>query len=350
MTPFIILYIYLIIVTLVFSKEKEPSGKAKKQCFFYFLGMLFLLGFHSPTLGVDVDGFYVPFFGSCLNDDFTFSIIGGGTEPLFHAYTRMIRTFTDDVQVYLFITAIIILFPVVYFFYKDAKNPYLPVLFFVSFTLFHFAFSGLRQAMAISFVCMGYYYMMKDKWKPFVLFVLIAFTFHTSAIIALIAYPLKKIKLPDFIWLGIFVIFGLAIAAMPSIMLVFVDLIFSDLGKYQSELNESGGSINLAFLYLAFALFQYYLAKKNKENSMIQFTLLLFVIQLTGLRSNFAARIGYYFLPLMFLYISNSIESLKNKRNRIFLVVSLTIFLIFFFIYSNGSGYLEVIPYRFCWQ
>lgn len=348
MTPFVILYIYLIVAFFASKQIKNPQKRSKRFCVFSFLGLLFLLGFHSPTIGTDVDGFYVPYFERCLSDPISFSFVGG-IEPLFHDFTYLIKSLTDDVQVYLFIVAIIILFPIIFLFYKHSNNIFLSLIFYVSFTLFHFAFSGLRQAMAISIVCLGFYYLLKNNWKLFVLLVLLASTFHTSAIFAIIALPLMKIDLSDYVWLIIFIVFAFIIAAMPSVILVIVDLIFSE-GKYQSALDEKNGSITLAFLYLLFALFQIFLAKKNHQKSMVQFTLLLFVVQLTGLRSNFAARIGYYFLPLMFIFIPNVIESTKGKGLKNLLVTAFTAFLVFFFVYSNGGGYLEVIPFKFCWE
>ncbi len=349
MTPFILLYVYLILVWFFTRKIKDTKKKSKKQCVYSFLGLLFLLGLHSPTLGVDVDGFYIPYFHTSTQEGISFVLVGH-IEPLFHAITFVIRTFTDNESIYIFLIALLILLPIIFFFYKESKNPWLAIYFYVSFIIYYFAFSGIRQALAISIVCLGYYYLLKDNWKFFLLFVLIAFFIHTSALLAVLALPLVKIKISDFSWFVVYGLLTIAILAVPTLMLTVVDIIFSDTGKYQNTLNEDGGGITLSFLYLAFAALQIFMSLENKEKSMVQFTLLLFTIQLTGLRSQYAARIGYYFLPLMFIYITNAIESLKDKDVKVILNLFLTGFLLFFFIYSSSGGYLGVIPFKFFWE
>lgn len=349
MTPFIILFIYLYIAWAYPQRYKNIKKRTKVQCVLFAIGLIFLLGFHSPDLGVDVANYYVPLFEGCEREELSFQIVGQ-IEPLFHAFSVLIKKCTDSIQIYLFITSLLIVIPVVFLFYKESKNIWLSIFFYTTFTLYYFAFSGLRQAIAISIVCIGYYFLLKGNWKMFLPFVFIAFFFHISAVIAIIAYPLMKAKLSDISWFLLFGVFGMAIIAAPSIMMFFVDLIFSDTGKYQNTLNEGGGGITFAFLYLAFAALQIFLAQKGKQRSMVQITLLLFIIQLTGMKSDYASRIGYYFLPLFFVFLPNMIAGVKEKGFFKLLNVSISIFLILLFIYSNSGGYLEVIPFKFFWE
>lgn len=350
MTPFVILFAYLVFVWFFSCHTKDPRRKAKKQCLLSFVGLLFLLGFHHPSLGVDVVGFYVPFFERCTEEQLSFHFVGH-IEPLFHAYSYCIRNFTDNEQIFLFITALFILVPVIFLFYKKSYNPWFSIFFYTSFTLYHFAFSGIRQAMAISVVCIGFYYLLEGKTKFFVALVLIATGLHISAIVSLIAYPLKKYKLSNFSWIILFLLVSSVIVIMPSLFVLIVDMFFSGAGKYQNAFDiKEGGSITLSFVYLALAILQLFLEKKNKTESMLQFTLLLFLIQLTGMRSNYASRIGFYFLPLMFIFVTNSIADYKDKDLVKFIYSAMSCFLFFFFIYANGSGYLEVIPFKFFWE
>lgn len=346
MAPFILLYIFLFLVWVFTRSISNKKRRRIYQCVWAGIGLIFILGFHSPEQGVDVCNAYIPLFHHV---DGTFSFEQYlGFEPMFYNYVSLIKRYTDQEQFFLLITACLIVIPILLFFYKQSANPMLSVIFYVSWVLFYFSFSGIRQAMAVSIVTIAYIFLFQKKNIAFAVIVIGASLIHTSALLSLIALPLFYLKIKDAKWFTIFVSFALITLILPNILVKIVDIIFSDSGRYQNQLEDlRGGGYTLSLVYFFFACVVSYFNKKTKNCSYVQFLLLLFTIQMLGMRSDVATRIGYYFLPLLFVFYPNAIE--QSKHSEIVEFVSCILFISFFF-YVNSSGYLDVLPLKMCWE
>lgn len=164
MTAFIILYCYLFLAWC-FSRNIKDNNKRKEiQCIFSACGLIFLLGLHSPTLGCDVAGAYVPAFERVgtkpiiSTDDSIF-----GFELGYMNYMVLIRQITDDPQWFLFVSSLIIVIPIVFLFYKYSENVMFSIIIYTSWYLYYFAFSGLRQSIAISICALATIFIFKRK-------------------------------------------------------------------------------------------------------------------------------------------------------------------------------------------
>ena len=251
-------------------------------------------------------------------------------------------------QMFLFVTATLTVIPILYFFKKESKNPIFSIIFYVSWVLFHFSFSGIRQAMAVSIVSIAYIYMFQRRYIVFIIIVIGAALIHTSALLAILALPLFCIRLKDTKWFIIFILFAIITLVIPNVLVIIINFIFSDSGRYQNYLdNLRANGFNLALVYLCFSFVVSYLKRKDNEGSYVQFILLLFVIQLLGMRSDVATRIGYYFLPLLYVIYPNAIE--QSKHPKMYALLSCLLFISFFF-YAYSGGYLNVLPLKMCWE
>lgn len=346
MTPFVLLFIYLFVVWLFSANIQNIEKRSVRQCLFSFVGLIIVLGLHSPNQGIDVENAYIPLF-YYVDGKFSFDQYLG-YEPMFYNYVSLIKRFTNQEQVFLFITATLTVVPILCFFEKESKNPIFSIIFYVSWVLFHFSFSGIRQAMAVSIVSIAYIYMFQRKYVVFIIIVIGAALIHTSALLAILALPLFCIKLKDTKWFAIFILFAIITLEIPSVLVTIIDFIFSDSGRYQNDLeNIRGDGFTLALVYLFFAFVVSFLKRKDKERSYVQFILLLFVVQLLGMRSDVATRIGYYFLPLLYVIYPNVIE--QSKHPKMYALLSCFMFISFFF-YAYSGGYLNVLPLKMCWE
>ena len=352
MTAFVSLYCYLFIIWMISQNIKDIKERRTFQSVASALGLLFLLGFHSPALGCDVAGSYIPAFER-MGTQFVTSIDDSiyGFELGYMNYMALIHHFTDDAQVFLFITALIILIPIIVLIYKYSKNVMLSILIYTSWYLYYFSFSGLRQAMAIGICAIATNFLFKRKLLPFVAIVYLASLFHTSALLFLLVYPMYvyryKISNKKLFILGILAI-CILVFFQGSMRFVAMILFGSESRYVESLENSEFGGVTIALIYLAFALFQMFVDKKN-SNPYLPILFFLAAIQMTGMYSQTIPRLTYYFIPIFSLSFPQALNAI-NKNMRFMYQSALLILFVSFFIMQASSHYLDVTPFKFFWE
>lgn len=351
MSAFILLYCYLFLVWIFTStiryKEKQRSIQSIASC----MGLLFLLGLHSPELGCDVNGSYVPAFE---HTDATFITSPDdaiyGFELGYMNYMALIHYLTNNVQVFLFITALIAVIPIIYLIYKYSKNMMFSIIIYTSWYLYYFSFSGLRQVIAVGLCAIATNFLFKRKLIPFVAIVYVASLFHTSALLFIIAYPLYVYRISN----KKLLIFGLLavcvlVFSQNSMQLVAMILFGADSRYADKFTNTEFGGFTIAIIYFVFALYQMYVDKKS-SNPYLPILILLGVIQTTGIYSQTIPRLAYYFIPLFALSFPEVLNMVRDRKTRMisqcFFIV---IFVSFFMMQANGH-YLNVTPFKFFWE
>lgn len=352
MTAFVSLYCYLFIIWMISQNIRDTKKRRTFQSVASALGLLFLLGFHSPALGCDVAGSYIPAFER-MGTQFVTSIDESiyGFELGYMNYMALIHYFTDDVQVFLFITALIIIIPIVFLIYKYSKNVMFSILIYTSWYLYYFSFSGLRQTMAIGFCAIATIFLFKRKLMPFIAIVYFASLFHTSALLFLLAYPLYvfryKISNKTLLILGLAAV--LILVFFQNSMQFVAMILFGAESRYVESLKSSEfAGVTIAVIYFAFALFQMYLDKKN-SNPYLPILFFLAVIQMTGMYSQTIPRLAYYFIPIFSLSFPQALSAMSKNTRLMHQSVFIIIFVSFFMMQASGH-YLDVTPFKFFWE
>ena len=80
------------------------------------------------------------------------------------------------------------------FLYKFSKQPYIGLVAVLS-LFYSFTFTGIRQTVALAIVFLSLRFISEKKLIPFILSVLVASLFHSTAIIMLPAYFIAKLKI-----------------------------------------------------------------------------------------------------------------------------------------------------------
>lgn len=98
---------------------------------------------------------------------------------------------------FLFLIACLIYIPVFKFIYDYSENPFMSTMIYLAFGFFGYSLGIFRQMIAISICLMGFKYVLERKLYYYIIFILLAMTFHTTAIIMLPMYWLNKINLEN---------------------------------------------------------------------------------------------------------------------------------------------------------
>lgn len=347
---FIFLFVVLVLISFTISCKRQTSRGRLLQAIFCTALLVCIQGLRHETIGIDSCNAYRPFFESVIGgigNIFDIDDVLYGFEPGFVIFTKIIKTLFSDTQLYILICSSLSIIPIGYLIYKYADNIPLAFIIFSSFIVYHFGFSGIRQAIAIGITAIAFEFIVKRKPIWFVVFVLLSSSIHSSAILFLIAYPLyHRLRLTPKMLFLVAICFIVVLFFVKPIVLGLTELIFSG-ERYMSKAMENAiPSYNLMIL-LAVLLFFTYLSDDKRLQPIRSILLMSVISQSLGLASTSASRVAYYFIPYFAIALPITTSSMESRYFMEFIIVS---FFIFFFFYSCGNGYLDVIPYKFFWE
>jgi len=265
-------------------------------------------------------------------------ISGDFKEPLYNLITWGLGQLSSSYTIYLLGWA---LFPAValYIVCKDnLKNTtqyFEAILIICILGLYAFFIAGIRQTAAISIALISYKYIREEKLIKFACCIAIAYLIHNTAILFILAYPLKFIKVR---WWFPIVLVGLYIASssvqIDSVVQI-VGLIFKDRfaaygTSYESSQNASAFFIQLALYLLAFCKIKPLVEKDPTNNILfVLATVGLFFQSLAGMLAEMS-RVAFYFCVFDIILIPRALAEYGKIRpiiNAAFIVVCLILLL-----------------------
>ena len=259
----------------------------------------------------------------------------------------LIGTILDDPIWIVCVFYLIVLGGVYRFIKKHSRNVLLSTFLFLTLSFYNMSYNVLRQYLAAVILLKAIDYINKD-FKRFVLVVVLAATFHKTALIFLLVYPVltyaKDIKVTSLMFL--LIMGGAAL---------FAEYIFVYLGEvlsYTSYINDnqSGGMMNAVVMATIFALF-FVFAKKLEHNdafgrvwiglAVVAFSISMFSIQIHPFN-----RLLLYFIMPAIVSIANFVNIVlvpsSVKYGELFVIMLLGGY--YSYLLLNTSVY-QTIPY-----
>lgn len=346
------IYILLFFVlTVLFLFAKHNKRNLKKVIFFSAVIVTLLVAMRHPTMGRDLgsleSGGYISSFFLIGNMDWSsffsnFSFLNYEIGYIF--FSKVVYFIFPNSQFLLVICAVLSIIPFFILFAKYSKSCYFSIVVYLSLPLFLLSYSGLRQAIAIGFCCIACCFIEKKCILKYIICVIIASLFHSSALFFLPAYPIFYLKISRktrFILLSIL-----------PIAFLLKNQIFARLIKVfgvSVSLNENESF--LFFVFLSFIYFLFVLFFGENQNGWMNMLFIACIIQAFSGLNTLILRICYYYIISLPIVIPNVINEMKNKKIK--LAFSICFFLVFiiFGIYSIKNTYwAEAYPYHFFWE
>lgn len=344
-------YVIFFISFLAFFTKHKPSAQKNKLFIVVSIVTIILFqGLRKWTVGIDVVT-YLYFFEKLSNESIAdFSELFSSVETGFLYYNKLIALFVSDNQMFLGIVSATIFIPIGYVIYKNSLNFYLSLIVLISFNIYNFTFSGIRQSIAIALTFLSYEFIKKRQWIRFVLLIILASTFHKSAFVFLPAYLLYVIKIKK---KHFFIIMSLVsfIFIFKSFLLNF--FVTSVIEKYENNsLFEVTNSYTMFFVMTLFYSLSIYVQGKTKDaismNIYSNFMLMSVIVQIAASESQIAMRAGYYYFIFLTLLLPEIMTSVKDKKVRdVFIFITLIICIVFYYLTTVDS---RLNPYLFYWE
>lgn len=210
-----------------------------------------------------------------------------------------------------------------------------------------------RQFIASSIIFFAFHYVFERKAIKYLLFCIIAMTFHASAIIAIMIYFLwdgKKEKV-NYKALSLLGICAIILALFYPIIISIVATKFSFFKKYlylQTELNYSNRDfyLNTFILLILIIFYNYYQYYDNRLTLFIALYIFVVIIGITGYKTPYFKRLTNYFSMPVILLIGGAprllgIENSQIIMKGIIIILDISLFIVTTMIIDGGG----VFPY-----
>ena len=350
------LFIYTFILSIGFYATRKKVTQRKNILFLtvFSIPLIILSGLRYPRIGTDT-AIYLFFFEETFN--------GGSAiyEPGFNLLLKIISLITHNGQIMLIMVNIIIFTLLFRFILKYSNCIWLSVFLFIGMEIFDQSMNLIRQILALSIIVNSIDYLLKRQYYKFSLIVLLASTFHFSALVFFVAPIIDKIRLTT---LKIFT-FYICIILISVLSSIIITLILTKLGIYGAYLNNDNFGVvdqpkiacilHLLINILLFSFCYLFGWKKTESKTNRLMTKLLMVggvFWAMSLNFSTAGRAALYFDIYSIVLIPNILFSLKIKRNK--WIISTAILILFTFKYFIIAylrpEWFAIYPYKFYFE
>ena len=246
-------------------------------------------------------------------------------------------------------SAVLFVIAVCRFIYKNSEDVCLSMVMFVCLGLYTFMVQGLRQAVAMCICLFALELYKSKKYIRFIILVLFATLFHKTAIIFLLIFFVRFLKMQ---WQSYaFVGFCSVVVLLSSGYIVELSKILFKEETY-TDAAQAGGFIATAIYVLILVVSFIFATKKQKKDE--EFILFFFITYmgffsyvLRYVELAILERISYYFLFGQIILLPKILGNFDNKvRNIVKTVVIILCALLLAYRLSTS----DLIPYVFFWQ
>ena len=338
-------------ITLVKCYLGNLFSDKQRKLFLLFsgIGLVFVMGarFADPTMNGDLNN-YVRMYQKMEMTPWNEVLLNSNIEPGYLLLNKICSVVFPWTQSIVFIEAFICVYFTFRFIYFNCKDVYLAVLMYLAQGLFIFELTGFRQAIAISLCLYSIEFIWKRNFFKFLIIVILACTFHSTAVVFFPMYFIANLKpsLKNTLLyaMGYYIILKI----IPNLLLWGSNLTGSDYSVASTWDNFIGPIINIIIYLVSMLLFLYVNKDRNQiTNWKWNMTILGLIIYLLRFISLPFERISFYFSASTIVMIPDKILLVFSKNSRKVAYIMVVILLSFLFLYRIQSTVGTL--YQFFW-
>ena len=335
----------------------DYEKKNQRSMFCFFALMTILVALRHESVGTDTKN-YIYFFEKFSK--LSWEQLGKeSVEWGFTYFNKFVSLFSKEPQVFLAVTAIVTIAMIYPTYKRLCLDPSLTIVLYVTMSTFVMMFSGIRQMLAIGIGMLAYECTRRKKLIPFILCVIFAVMFHTSAFILVFMYPLYYARITKK-WL-------IVVVPVLAIVFLFNRQIFTIMGfllerftEYNTKISQTG-AFTMLILFVAFAVFAFLIPEDDSLDTeaigLRNFLLLSVVLQMFAPLHTIAMRMNYYYIIFIPLLLPKIIEAKSSRWDQVAKLsrhVMVVFFLLYFFFNAytgaqTDGGALNTYPYIPFW-
>ena len=271
-------------------------------------------------------------------------------DPTYHMTAWLFSRVFENSQWWIAFLSAIFCFAVGRLIYKKSLVPIVSIVMYITLGYFSFSMTGLRQSVGIVIILLSYPFLERRKLIPFVIMILLASLYHTTAIVFLIAYPFATMKFGKYHIIA--AIFALAVFYLfRTQLLEALNSLLGEQERFQNYISGEAHTLTMSgfiiqcFIF-AFAMFYYRRMVNKDKNNLVLYNLSFFGLAFQ-LYSSFIAemfRISMYFSIFNIILIANVTDCEGDARSK---EITQAILIGVLLLYMLSGGMYQ---YKFFWE
>ena len=271
-----------------------------------------------------------------------------GYESGFIALLNILKQISSDPQFMIFVMAMITTVLNIWVIRKYSNVFELEIFVYITAGYFLITMNGIRQALAASVIFACTDLIIKDKFKPFLIIVLIMSTIHTSALIMIPVYFIVKTEAWSPKMMKLIGVSAIAfILFQPLIKIIFSLIEGTRYSSYEEAIMSTGNGANIIRVAIAAVpVFLSYIKRDllkdvwPESNLFVNMSVINLIIMVFSLFNWIFARFSFYFQIYNFILLPFIVCKLFDKREKGLAYYAFTVcYLVFFLIEQNGIIY-----------
>jgi transmembrane protein EpsG len=272
-------------------------------------------------------------------NNFTWEQVKADKDIGFGILQMILKSYTENPQVLIFLTALVTNVLIVYVLYKYSKLFELSIFLYITSGLYIVSMNGVRQFLASAIVFAATKYLLEGSWKKYFLVVALASLFHGSALILIPIYFIVRRKAwtsSTFILLTLAVLLILGYSVISdAIFTAIADTHYSEYQNFQ----EGGANIIRVAIGAVPLIFAYLGRNKLREifpngDYVVNMSIMNFIVMAVATQNWIFARFTIYF-GLYNVILMSWVISLFVKRERKIIYYAILGFYLVYFYYEN---------------
>jgi len=366
-----LIYIIVALSLLLFAVLSEIKYFRDKKIFkniFLICGAaeLFIVSGFRVNTGMDY-----PMYTIIFNRTVSNSLVLLAQERFEKGYvllSRYIQIFTGNFRALFIVTSFIVVLLAAVIVWKYCKNPSLGLLSFYLLGFYFNSMNFIRTMLAASVILFAYKYIRDRQFLKFFALVLLASTFHFSALLMLPFYFILNIKI-NYKSLSLLGAIGGAVFLLSNDIMLFVTTYLYTMYSPETSRQMFSGIPSAYSLFILIILICAVLLRRDIKkhsqwgNVLISAAFFDFYFGFIGYKHSILSRFALYFGPIMSLLlvplvIRLAISKIKNKTDTetkykirtYFCLIGTSAASVSFFIYALLNNYNQVVPHNWIWS
>lgn len=343
------IYILLILIVLFCKRHNVLKTAKQKNYYICFISLIFILiiGLRCIQTGRDTGQYSfiyhnLSFYGSYMSFMSDFNNVNN-IEYGYATWQWFIHLLLDY-RGFLILQAMLMIVPFAYVVNKWSDNYRLSFLLYILLGYLTWDMCAARQAPAVSFTLLAFYFYKQNKIKNALLTYIIAISFHTTALVVLpFVFGLKLLRNDKLLIT--------CIISSKLIGNVFIPLILPYMRIDYTDDVKGGGVGQLTYLgFLTILLIMLWIKKNYKimlPDSFYMFSVMMILWPLIDSLPA-AFRITFYFMIYLCFAIPNILVLVRHSRSQIQIKILSTFVTLIMSIYFYNMNYIpgrDVYPY-----
>lgn len=256
------------------------------------------------------------------SNDFTLEYILSEKDIGFGFLQMVLKQFSDDPQLMLFVTALVTNLLIVIVFYYYSRMIEISLYVYITGGLFLVSMNGIRQVLAAAIAFTAIRFLIQGRFFPFACIVLLASLFHQTALILLVLYFVVRFPAWSRVSIGLLVLSVFIVIGFDYFSaLLFSAIEDTQYGHYK-DFQEGGASVLRAVVSAIPLIIAYLGREKLKEifedsDYIVNMALLGFVFMVISTQNWIFARFSIYFELYQLILIAWVVKLFHKRDERV---------------------------------